>query len=158
MLPIPLVVKLVTIPVLILARSIEAVVTVLILEFNCPSNLKDVTIPVNLALPMTSSFSVGVAEPIPKLVPELILTVPTPTVGPIFSWVLDPERPSVPRLIILVFPEEVAPAWISVVCDVVDLPNVINPVPEVPPNVSVPVVWRIQKDEHPKKNQIDWEH
>lgn len=66
------------------------------------------------------------------------VVVLVPAVEPIVMAVVEPARPPVPRLIVLVLPEEVAPAWMSVVWETVDRPNVMLLVEEVPPIAIVP--------------------
>ena len=63
-----------------------------------------------------------------------------PVVEPIVIEVVDPASPPVPKAIVLVEPDAVAPAWIFVVWFIVDCPTVIIPVPAVPPITIVPVV------------------
>lgn len=56
-----------------------------------------------------------------------------------------PDAPAVPILIVLVLPDAVTPAWMFVVCDTVDWPSVIVPVPDAPPAVKTPVVWEVPR-------------
>ena len=63
----------------------------------------------------------------------VVVWVAPDTAEPTVIAVVEPDSPAVPILIVLVLPDAVAPAWMSVVCDTVERPSVIVPVPLVPP-------------------------
>ena len=87
--------------------------------------------------PLTLSPAATLRVPVTDSV-WLIVVVLVPAVEPIVMAVVEPARPPVPRLIVLVLPEVVAPAWMSVVWETVDRPNVMLLVEEVPPIAIVP--------------------
>ena len=74
----------------------------------------------------------GVAV-LPFIVVVLVLAVP-----PIVILVVEPAAPFIPIVIVLVLPLAVIPLLIATVCEAVDWPIVILPVPDVRPSVINP--------------------
>ncbi len=106
--------------------------------------LVQVTSPVMpMVRPVVSVAAEPVIEPamaVPKVHVPLAVTLVVPVLEPNVIVVVEPDRPPVPKLIVFVLPEAVAPAWMFVVCETVDWPTVIDPVCDVPPIAVVPVV------------------
>jgi hypothetical protein len=86
------------------------------------------------------------AVPEPPVVMVFVVRVPltvvleVPEAEPIPIVVVEPEAPAVPMLTVAVLPEAVIPVATLTVCDAVDDPTVMGPVPETLPSVIIPAV------------------
>lgn len=78
-----------------------------------------------------------------RLTVPLSATVLVPAVEPMVIAVVEPDAPFMPMLTVLVLPDAVTPVATLVVCDAVEEPSVIAPVPAVPPIVIRPDVCEV---------------